>query len=55
MKYAANIVHENLATENIKVGLSLKLLDDNPLIPPKCSEVVVRIPVKYMQWLARVH
>lgn len=24
--------------------ITLKLLDDNPLIPPKCSVVVVRIP-----------
>ena len=29
--------------------ITLKLKDDNPLIPPKCSEVVVRIPAKYEQ------
>lgn len=29
--------------------ITLKLLGDNPLIPPKCSEVVVRIPAKYVQ------
>lgn len=27
----------------------MKLEDDNPLMPPKCSEVVVRIPAKYKQ------
>lgn len=30
-------------------NITLKLLDDNPLIPPKCSEVVVQIPGKYEQ------
>lgn len=30
-------------------NITLKLEDDNPLIPPKCSEVVVRIPAKYAQ------
>ena len=29
--------------------ITLKLEGDNPLIPPKCSEVVVRIPAKYEQ------
>ena len=29
--------------------ITLKLLDDNPLLPPKCSEVVVRIPATYAQ------
>lgn len=29
--------------------ITLKLLDDNPLIPPKCSEVVVLVPAKYEQ------
>lgn len=29
--------------------ITVKLEDDNPLIPPKCSEVVVRIPTKYEQ------
>ena len=29
--------------------ITLKLEDDNPLITPKCSEVVVRIPAKYEQ------
>lgn len=29
--------------------ITLKLEDDNPLIPPKSSGVVVRIPVKYEQ------
>lgn len=29
--------------------ITVKLEDDNPLIPPKCSEVVVRIPAKYEQ------
>ena len=30
-------------------NITLKLLDDNPLIPPKCSVVVVQIPAKYEQ------
>lgn len=29
--------------------ITVKLEDDKPLIPPKCSEVVVRIPAKYGQ------
>lgn len=46
VKYTSNIIQN---TGQGMETITVKLEDDNPLIPPKCSEVVVRIPAKYEQ------
>ena len=46
VKYTPNIIQD---TGQGMETITVKLEDDNPLITPKCSEVVVRIPAKYEQ------
>lgn len=46
VKYTSNIIQN---TGQGMETITVKLEDDNPLIPPKCSEVVVRIPAEYEQ------
>lgn len=46
VKYTSNIIQN---TGQGMETITVKLEDDNPLIPPKCSEVVVQIPAKYEQ------